>query len=68
MVVHRGDEVTLECVTNMDVSCAWKIDAPELEPTGFLMLDVSERTSAFQMLTIVLLAGFCVHICVHISV
>ncbi|XP_043230356.1 uncharacterized protein LOC122385840 isoform X2 [Amphibalanus amphitrite] len=36
LVVHRGDEVTLTCITNEDVSCAWKLETPALGISGFL--------------------------------
>ena len=46
MVVHRGDEVTLPCVTNEDVQCAWKLEAPRLSAKGFLTMNVSADSNS----------------------
>ena len=37
LVVHRGGEVVLECVTNHDVTCAWKLNVPGLQVTGLVV-------------------------------
>ncbi|XP_043204597.1 fasciclin-3-like isoform X7 [Amphibalanus amphitrite] len=35
-IVPAGEQVVLECVTREPGTCAWKLDVPELEGTGFL--------------------------------
>ncbi|KAF0312794.1 Fasciclin-3 [Amphibalanus amphitrite] len=35
-IVPAGEQVILECVTREPGTCAWKLDVPELEGTGFL--------------------------------
>ena len=48
MVVHMDDEVVLECITNVDVTCAWKVGVPELGADGFLNNRVSKRTFTYM--------------------
>ena len=40
-VVHSGESVMLECITRSSVTCAWKLDAPDLGSDGFLNARVS---------------------------
>ncbi|XP_037072823.1 cell adhesion molecule 3-like isoform X2 [Pollicipes pollicipes] len=54
-VVHQGDAVLLECVTNEPVTCGWKLETLGLGATGFLNnmvpgnLDISARDKNSDM-------------------
>ena len=37
VVVHPGDEVTLECVTSVDVICGWKMETSAIELRGDIL-------------------------------
>ena len=44
LVVHRGEDVELRCITNEDATCAWKLETSQLGISGFLSSRVSRRS------------------------